>query len=277
VAENSLCNYATNPLVNIVTSLLIILGGLGYIVWWDVIRVLKDVKKTKWRCLDRLTLHSKIVLVATFVLIVVGGIAILAFEYNNPLTLQGYNFFDKVQIAFFQSITTRTAGFATIPQENLTNASAITCLVLMFIGGSPVGTAGGVKTVTIVALLATAHATIRGKNEVSLFNRNLSTQTTRKAVAVASMSFIIMLVSTILLAVCTNAPTIDILFETVSATATVGLSRNLTASLNLWGKLIIAATMYFGRIGPISLAMSFQMRKDSINLIKKPTEDIRLG
>ena len=277
VAENSLCNYATNPLVNIVTSLLIILGGLGYIVWWDVIRVLKDVKKTKWRCLDRLTLHSKIVLVATFVLIVVGGIAILAFEYNNPQTLQGYNFFDKVQIAFFQSITTRTAGFATIPQENLSNASAITCLVLMFIGGSPVGTAGGVKTVTIVALLATAHATIRGKNEVSLFNRNLSTQTTRKAVAVASMSFIIMLASTILLAVCTNAPTIDILFETVSATATVGLSRNLTASLNLWGKLIIAATMYFGRIGPISLAMSFQMRKDSINLIKKPTEDIRLG
>ncbi|MBR2056897.1 MAG: potassium transporter KtrB, partial [Clostridia bacterium] len=109
VAENSLCNYATNPLVNIVTCLLIILGGLGYVVWWDIIRVLKDVKRTKFRCVFKLTLHSKIVLVSTFALILIGGVSILACEYNNPLTLKNYNFFDKMQIAFFQSITTRTA------------------------------------------------------------------------------------------------------------------------------------------------------------------------
>ncbi|MBP3291534.1 MAG: potassium transporter KtrB [Clostridia bacterium] len=277
VAENSLCNYATNPLVNIVTCLLIILGGLGYVVWWDIIRVLKDVKRTKFRCVFKLTLHSKIVLVSTFALILIGGISILAFEYNNPLTLKNYNFFDKMQIAFFQSITTRTAGFATLPQENLTSASSIICIILMFIGGSPVGTAGGIKTVTIVVLFATTIATVRGKNEVTLFQRNLSKQVTRKAVAVAFSSFIIVALSTILLSLSTDAPALDVVFETVSATATVGLSRNLTSSLNLWGKLILSATMYFGRIGPISLATSFNLKKENINIIKNPTEDVRLG
>lgn len=277
VAENSLCNYATNPLVNIVTCLLIILGGLGYVVWWDIIRVLKDVKRTKFRCVFKLTLHSKIVLVSTFALILMGGVSILAFEYNNPLTLKNYNFFDKMQIAFFQSITTRTAGFATLPQENLTNASSIICIILMFIGGSPVGTAGGIKTVTIVVLFATTIATVRGKNEVTLFQRNLSKQVTRKAVAVAFSSFIIVALSTILLSLATDAPALDVVFETVSATATVGLSRNLTSSLNLWGKLILSATMYFGRIGPISLATSFNLKKKNINIIKNPTEDVRLG
>lgn len=277
VAENSLCNYATNPLVNIVTCLLIILGGLGYVVWWDIIRVLKDVKRTKFRCVFKLTLHSKIVLVSTFALILIGGASILAFEYNNPLTLKNYNFFDKMQIAFFQSITTRTAGFATLPQENLTSASSIICIILMFIGGSPVGTAGGIKTVTIVVLFATTIATVRGKNEVTLFQRNLSKQVTRKAVAVAFSSFIIVALSTILLSLSTDAPALDVVFETVSATATVGLSRNLTSSLNLWGKLILSATMYFGRIGPISLATSFNLKKENINIIKNPTEDVRLG
>lgn len=277
VAENSLCNYATNPLVNVVTCLLIILGGLGYVVWWDIIRVLKDVKRTKFRCVFKLTLHSKIVLVSTFALILIGGVSILAFEYNNPLTLKNYNFFDKMQIAFFQSITTRTAGFATLPQENLTNASSIICIILMFIGGSPVGTAGGIKTVTIVVLFATTIATVRGKNEVTLFQRNLSKQVTRKAVAVAFSSFIIVALSTILLSLSTDAPALDVVFETVSATATVGLSRNLTSSLNVWGKLILSATMYFGRIGPISLATSFNLKKENINIIKNPTEDVRLG
>lgn len=277
VAENSLCNYATNPLVNVVTCLLIILGGLGYVVWWDIIRVLKDIKRTKFRCVFKLTLHSKIVLVSTFALILIGGVSILAFEYNNPLTLKNYNFFDKMQIAFFQSITTRTAGFATLPQENLTNASSIICIILMFIGGSPVGTAGGIKTVTIVVLFATTIATVRGKNEVTLFQRNLSKQVTRKAVAVAFSSFIIVALSTILLSLSTDAPALDVVFETVSATATVGLSRNLTSSLNVWGKLILSATMYFGRIGPISLATSFNLKKENINIIKNPTEDVRLG
>ena len=278
IAENSLCNYATNPLINFITCSLIILGGLGFIVWWDIIRVFKDFKKSKFRCFKKFTLHSKIVLVSTFILIFGGAIAIFIFEYNNPLTIKDYSIFDKIQISFFQSVTTRTAGFFTVPQENLTNASSIICLLLMFIGGSPIGTAGGIKTITIVVLLATAYSTIKNKNEITIFNRNLSKQATRKAVAVTCMSFIIMFVSTILLAFVCDAPAIDILYETVSATATVGLTRNLTAFLNVWGKVIIISTMFLGRIGPISLALAFNSKKKEVtNNIKYPTEEVSVG
>ncbi len=277
IAENSLCNYVLNPLINWVTCLLIVIGGIGYIVWWDVIRILKDAKKQRFKCLKRLTLHSKIVLSTTFILIVGGAIAIFALEYNNPLTIKNYSFWNKIQISFFQSVTTRTAGFATIPQEHLTNASAIVCLFLMFVGGSPVGTAGGIKTVTIVVLFTTAYAAIRNKNEVSLFNRNLSKHITQKAVAVTFMSFAIVFLSTVLLAATTNAPALDIIYEAVSATATVGLSRNLTPFLNVFGKLIIITTMYFGRIGPISLMVAFHTKKETGNIIKNPTEEISVG
>ena len=201
----------------------------------------------------------------------------LAFEYNNPLTIGNYSFFDKMQVALFQSVTTRTAGFATVAQENLTNPSAILCLLLMFIGGSPAGTAGGIKTVTIVVLIATAYTTIKNKNEVSLFNRDLTRQTVRKAVAVSGMSFCIMFVSTILLSLVTDAAALDILYETVSATATVGLTRNLTGILNAWGKIIIIFTMYLGRVGPISLAFMFKSRKETVNIVKNPTEEISVG
>ncbi len=277
ISENSLCGYALHPMINAVTCLLIVVGGLGYIVWWDLLRVLKDYKKLKSKCFKKLTLHSKIVLWATAVFIIGGAIAIFIFEYDNPLTLQSYSFFEKIQFSLFQSVTTRTAGFATLPQENLSNSTAIICLFLMFIGGSPVGTAGGIKTVTIIVLLATAYSTIRNKNEVSFFNRNLSRQITRKAVSVTAMSFCTVFVSTVLLAAVTNAPALDIIYEAVSATATVGLSRNLTAFLNLWGKIIIIATMYFGRIGPISLAIAFQSKKEITNNIKYPTEEISVG
>ena len=139
------------------------------------------------------------------------------------------------------------------------------------------GTAGGRKTATMVVLFATAYSTIRNKNEVELFHRNLSRQITRKAVAVTSMSFVIMFLSTVLLSAVMNAPMLDILYETVSATATVGLSRNLTPLLNVWGKVIIIATMYSGRIGPISLAIAFQSRKEHTNNIRNPTEEISVG
>lgn len=277
IAENSLVGYATNPLINAVTETLIILGGLGYIVWWDVVRVLKDWKQLKWKCFQKLTLHSKIVLSITAILVFGGAALLLAFEYNNPLTIGNYSFFDKMQVALFQSVTTRTAGFATVAQENLTNPSAILCLLLMFIGGSPAGTAGGIKTVTIVVLIATAYTTIKNKNEVSLFNRDLTRQTVRKAVAVSGMSFCIMFVSTILLSLVTDAAALDILYETVSATATVGLTRNLTGILNAWGKIIIIFTMYLGRVGPISLAFMFKSRKETVNIVKNPTEEISVG
>ena len=277
IAQDSLCDYATNPAINLITSALIILGGLGYIVWWDLLRVIKNFKKQRFKCFRYLTLHSKIVLSITAILIFGGAFLIFIFEYSNPQTIGTMSLFDKLQVSFFQSVTTRTAGFATIPQENLTDTSAIISLLLMFIGGSPVGTAGGVKTVTVAVLVFTAYAAITNKNDVSVFNRSLSKQVTRKAVAVSVMSFLIMSVSTILLSAVTDASFLDVLYETVSATATVGLTRNLTPILDLWGKIIIICTMYLGRIGPISLAVAFTYSKESLNNIKNPTEEISVG
>lgn len=277
IGENSLCDYSGNVLITLTTAALIILGGLGYIVWWDVSRVIKNRKQNGGRFFKSLTLHSKIVLISTAFLLIVGTALTLCFEYNNPLTLAGLPLTDKIQAAFFQSVTTRTAGFASLPQENLTNPTAILSLLLMFIGGSPVGTAGGIKTVTAAVLLSITVSLISGKNSVSLFGRTISKQSVYKAVAVTVMSFSVMFVSTLLLSAVTNAPALDILFETVSAAATVGLSRNLTGALNLLGKLIIIFTMYFGRVGPISIAIAFGGKNPSRNIIKNPTEEISIG
>ncbi len=274
-AENSLCDYTLNPIMNFTTATLIILGGLGYIVWWDVIRVLKE--KRKGRFFKSLTLHSKIAICSTIILLFVGMFLILAFEYHNPNTLGSYSFFEKLEVAFFQSVTTRTAGFASVPQENLTDASALVCMFLMFVGGSPVGTAGGIKTVTLVVLIVSAIATIRNRKEVNLFGRAIAKEAVSKAVAVVAMSFTIMFVATILLATVTQAELVDVFYETVSATATVGLTRNLTSSLNIYGKWIIIATMYLGRVGPISLAIAFNLKKERVNIIKNPVEDISVG
>lgn len=277
IGENSLGSYATHPVINAVTCLLIILGGVGYIVWWDIIRVFKDSGRKKRRYWQRLTLHSKIVLSSTAVLVIGGAALILIFEYSNPLTIGNYSLFEKIQASIFQSVTTRTAGFSTIPQENLTNSSAILCLLLMFIGGSPVGTAGGIKTTTVVVLLATAYTAIRNRNEVSVFHRELPRQITLKAVSVAGMSFVMMFISALALGAVTEAPAIDIVYESVSAIATVGLTRGVTPLLNIWGKIIIIFTMYIGRIAPISLAVVFGSKKEVTNIIKNPTENISVG
>ncbi len=271
ISENSLCEFATHPLVNLVTCTLIIMGGIGYIVWWDLAQFAKMKRRHK------LSLHSKIALCTTAILITLGALAFFLFEYKNPLTIGTFSIFDKIQASIFQSVTTRTAGFATIPQQHLTNASSLVSLLLMFIGGSPVGTAGGIKTVTFAVLVASAYATIKNRNEVTLFHRNISREATNKAIAVTGMSFAILFLSTVLLAVVTNADALDILYETVSATATVGLTRNLTSLLNFAGKLIIILTMYFGRVGPISLAIAFNLKKENKNMIKNPTEKISVG
>jgi trk system potassium uptake protein TrkH len=185
--------------------------------------------------------------------------------------------FDKIQVSFFQSVTTRTAGFASVPQENLTNASAATSIILMLIGGSPVGTAGGMKTVTIAVLVCSAFATIRNKKDATLFGRRISEESIRKAVAVVVMFLTICATSTILLMATSDASALDIVYETVSATATVGLTRNLTATLNVIGKITIIVTMYFGRVGPISLAVALGSKNESQNVISEPTEDISIG
>lgn len=272
ISENSLADYKTNPAVNAITGLLIIIGGIGYIVWWDLLRIVKEKKSPK-----HLTLHSKIVIFTTLFLIFSGALAYFIFEYSNPLTIKNLSLGDKITVCLFQSVTTRTAGFFTIPQQSLTNPSCIITLLLMFIGGSPVGTAGGIKTVTFAVLLLSAWSTLKNRNSVSVFSRTLPSGATGKALAVTATSFATVFISTLALSAVTSVSFTDVIFETVSAAATVGLSRNLTSSLNLWGKLIIVLTMYLGRVGPISLAVAFNLRKENKNLIKNPHENISIG
>ena len=277
IAENSLCDYVHNPIINLTTCLLIFFSGIGFIVWWDVARVLKLRKSRKIKLLKSLSLHSKIVIVTTLALIFGGALAIFLFEYNNPNTMKDFTLYQKIQASFFQSVTTRTAGFATIPQENFSNGSALVSVLMMFIGGSPVGTAGGIKTVTIAVVIAATVATIKNQKDVTMFNRTLSREAVSKAIAVACTSFFIMFVSTAFLTAVADASFLDILYESASATATVGLTRNLTSSLNTIGKMIIIATMYFGRVGPISLAIALNLKKQNPNIIKNPVEEISVG
>lgn len=272
ISENSLISYVLNPIVNIVTCLLITIGGLGFIVWWDIIRIIKNKKGIR-----ALTLHSKIVLTTTTILIILGTVGIMIGEYSNPLTMKEFSFIEKVEASLFQSITVRTAGFATLPQENLTNASALVSMVLMLIGGSPAGTAGGIKTVTLAVLIVTMIAMIKDKQEVTIFNRKISHNDVRKAIAVTLTTVCIIFISTFSLALITDAPMLDVMYETTSAATTVGVSRNLTSSLNSIGKCIIIATMYFGRVGPISLALALNTTKKKTNIIKHPIEEITIG
>ena len=196
IAENSLCSYALNPVINITTMLLIIFGGIGFIVLLDIGKMLKNKKRRHFKFLS---LHSKIVLSVTSFLIIAGATLFFIFEYNNPLSIKEFSVPEKIMVSLFQSVTTRTAGFATIAQENLTNASAFWTMLLMFVGGSPAGTAGGIKTVTLFVLFANARAVVRNKRTVDAFDRQLSVDAIKRAEAVFVTSLFIVIASTLFL------------------------------------------------------------------------------
>ena len=228
-------------------------------MYWEVARVAGPRRK-KGPYPRKMNLQAKIVLAATLTLVLAGTALTLLFEYDNPDTLGLLSWPEKGLAALFQSVTLRTAGFATIPQENFRPASCLVYLVFMFIGGSPAGTAGGVKTVTIVMLIASMLANIKGKKDVTVMNRKIADETIRRCVAIVTFSFSVLVVLTIALLAVQRSGFLDTLYEMTSAIATVGLSRGLTGALYPAGKLIVALTMYLGRIGPITLALVFNSR-----------------
>ena len=252
IGDSSLSVYRDNPIVNITTMLLIIIGGIGFYVWWDIIKVAEKKKKNKKiRMWNSFELHTKLVLVVTLLLIAGGALLIFILEYNNDNTMGGLGILQKIQASFFQSVTTRTAGFFTIPQENFTDASAFVSLILMFIGGSPAGTAGGVKTVTVALVLFTVISIIKNREETEIFGRSISSSNVRKGIAIIFISFGMLIISMSALSFAQGGDFLDSLFEVTSAIATVGLTRGMTTQLNDIGKMIIILTMYIGRIGPI--------------------------
>ena len=279
LGPDSLAPYVANPIVNITTMLLIILGGIGFPVWWSVLDMFcrrRRKRRTLFTGAHHLPLHTKMVLFMTLSLIAGGALLIFLLEYNNPETLGNLPWWQKIQAALFQSVTTRTAGFLTISQAGLRKATAMICCLLMFIGGSPSGTAGGVKTTTVAILVLTVISIIKGRNDTEMFGRKINGNLVRRALSIFMVSFGVMLLAVIALAIVQPGDFIDCLFEVISAIATVGLTRDFTTELTVAGRIIIIVTMYIGRIGPISLALFFNSRR-FVNLKTYPEEKVGVG
>ena len=280
IGPNSLAPYVTNVSVNLITMALIILGGIGFIVWWDILHMAGKVKRKEvpsGAFFNRLSLHTKIVLTTTLCLIGIGTLLIFILEFNNPETIGGLSFGDKIMASAFESVTARTAGFLTFSQKAMRDSSALVCMILMFIGGSPVGTAGGVKTSTFALVIIAAMSAVKGSEHGTAFRRRLHNRTMRKALAVILISFLVVLSATILLSTFCGGELTDVMFETFSAIGTAGLTRDYTASMNSIGKIIIMICMYLGRVGPISMAIIFGFKKNKYGLAEYPSEDITVG
>ncbi len=264
---NSFCDYADNMIINFTTVFLIIVSGLGFPVYWEILRTASGrFGKKDHQSGRKMNLHARIVILATAAFIAAGMALTLLFEYDNPDTLGGMSLPQKLTASLFQSVTLRTAGFATISQECFRPASCMAYLILMFVGGSPAGTAGGIKTVTVVLLFASMFANIRGKSDVVVMHRKISDDTIRRCVAIAVFSLSALFLLTMALLAVEQSNFLDTVYEMTSAIATVGLSRGLTGALGPAGKLIVTLTIYLGRIGPITLALAFNSRRPLDNI-----------
>jgi len=263
----SLSNYQGNTLVLLTTAALILLGGISLLVIVDLLRK---------RNLTRLTLDSKVVLSTTVLLLALGTMVILLTEFHDSDTLGALPFPQKLLNAFFQSVTARTAGFSTITVANLANYALFFTMLLMFVGGASGSTAGGIKVNTFGMLVATIWSTIRGKEHAGAFGREFSAQQINRALSVVMLSLALVSVVIFVLTLTEDFHFIDLLFETVSAFGTVGLSTGITPALSTAGKLVITATMFAGRLGPLALALSLMQRQQP-SVYRYPEEAVRIG
>ena len=264
---SSFVEFHGDVLINCVLMALVILGGLGFFVW-------SDLKKNgcRWK---RYMLHTKITLFTTVLLLVAGTILYFLFENDNLLAQMSGK--DKFLAALFSSVTARTAGFNTIDTGGLTGASKLLTMLLMFIGGSPGSTAGGIKTVTALVLVAYVWSNLRESKGVNMFQRRLDDDVIRKASNVVVLSMLMAVVSVIFICfIQPYLPVEDVMFEVFSAIGTVGMSTGLTRDLSTASQIVIILLMYCGRIGSMSFALSFTERK-KVAPVQFPVEKIMIG
>ena len=264
---SSFVEFHGDVLINCVLMALVILGGLGFFVW-------SDLKKNgcRWK---RYMLHTKITLFTTVLLLVAGTIFFFLFENDNLLAQMSGK--DKFLAALFSSVTARTAGFNTIDTGGLTGASKLLTMLLMFIGGSPGSTAGGIKTVTALVLVAYVWSNLRESKGVNMFQRRLDDDVIRKASNVVVLSMLMAVVSVIFICfIQPYLPVEDVMFEVFSAIGTVGMSTGLTRDLSTASRIVIILLMYCGRIGSMSFALSFTERK-KVAPVQFPVEKIMIG
>ncbi|NJO19178.1 MAG: ATPase [Spirulinaceae cyanobacterium RM2_2_10] len=247
---NSLTDYQNSWVINLIIPGLVIFGGIGYQVIIELYFWLVHLSRRQHRHLD-LSLNFKVVTSTTAVLLVLGTLAFLFTEFSNSSTLEPLTNLEKLGAAWFQSVTTRTAGFNTIDFGRMSDTMLFITIGLMLVGASPSGTGGGMKTTTVRILLNCTRSTLRGIDQVVMYNRRIPTSVILRAVTVALGSMIVVVWSTFLLSLteANQFEFIDLLFEAVSAFATVGLSTGITSNLSALGELIITLTMFVGRVG----------------------------
>ena len=266
----SIAAFQGDAVVNLTLSALIAIGGLGFFVWNDILMLLR-------RKNHRLSVHTRLVLWTTGILLVGGTLAILALEWNNPATLGGLPVGKKILAAFFQSGTTRTAGFAAMDQGSLTGSGKLASMLLMLVGGSSGSTAGGIKTVSVALLFIMSYSVLRNHRETVLFGRKIPQQQMASAASIALLVTGLGLLGAMILSSTNGLPLGDCLYESISAICTVGLSTGITAGLNLGSKILLMIYMFFGRVGIMTISFAFMTKIPPDNAIRRPEARVLIG
>jgi trk system potassium uptake protein len=272
LTADNLVPFVSSYEVCTIVMVLITLGGLGFPVLSELSH--RGLSRLRRRRIERLTLHTRVVLLGSVVLVVGIAAILLVLEWNQALSHLAWH--DRAFAALFQSVTLRTAGFNTVSFATFTNAGLLIAMLMMFIGASPGGTGGGMKVTTFVVLFATLRAELRGADEPVLFDRLLPAATVRRAIAVAFTSVVVLTSSVILLLLSESHDPLRLAFEAMSAFGTVGLSVDLTPKLSAIGKLIIILTMLTGRVGPLTVALAASDRNQRIHH-RRPHERVLIG
>jgi len=269
---NSLENFTTDIGVNLTFIFLIILGGLGFTVikeLWESVN--------NYNSFIKFSLHSKIVFIITICLLLLGLLVVFTLERQNTETLESLTFPNKIMSSFFLSVTSRTAGFNTIPTGDLRSGTLFFLIFLMFIGASPCSTGGGIKTTTFAALITKVYSTLKEEKDYSLLKRRLKKETVDKATGILIISLLLIFVITLFLTIIEPYSFLEIFFETFSAFGTVGLSTGITGNLNSISQFFVIITMIAGRIGPLTLIISLGKSKFHSQNYRYPKEDIMIG
>lgn len=296
LGSTSLIKYQNDALVSIVVMLLIIIGGLGYTVWNDIILAVKKIFKRKsklGKIFSELTVHTKIVLITTLILIVSGAIFTFLLEKDNSNIMKDDNIGTKILKSCFYSVTLRTAGFETVDTTNLTTASKFISIFYMFIGGSPGSTAGGIKTTTFAILIFMVIGYLKGYENTAMHKRTISQKILKRAIVIFAVSIIFVMTAIISLTITedlyqeqqsaisqlnnTKFGFMDIIYEVFSAYGTVGVTLGITPNLSIVGKLIIMLLMFVGRVGPITISYAVLKKSNAQKKFNYPECDILVG
>ncbi len=283
VGDKSFIPYSGSVVLNLTIIFLIVIGGIGFTVWRDVYTKIRYKVTPHIKRKYKLSVHSKIALIMTGFLIASGTLYFFLAEFSNPETLGLLSVPHKLLASLFQSVTLRTAGFATIAQGGLSEASKLVSSIFMLIGGSPGGTAGGMKTVTVAIVLICVWSTIKGYNQITVFERTIPTSILQKSLAIIFIMLFLWLGGTGILLISEQSSVFvhnaaDLLFEVASALGTVGLTTGITPFLSVLGKWVIITCMIIGRIGPITIIISLMSRTVQVNeRIQYPEEEVMIG